>query len=108
MISLFIAFTGLSFFFLCYRFPRDESGKPIPNQQRKQQLLAGLVLLILAIADFLVAPMGGIPTLSIRIFSAIWILIFAGKAARQVATAIYYLTAMLILLRGIMDYIKPN
>ena len=105
MTSLLLFLVGVSFFYLWYRFSDDESGKAISTAQRRQQLLAGSVFCLLGIIDFIVAPMAEMIPLLIRLFAGIFLFLMAGKASRQVATAIYYLTAVLILIRGLLEFI---
>ena len=105
MISLFIGLIGLSFLYLWYRFPQDESGNLIPIAQRKQQLGVGILFLLLGVLDFFVAPILEIIPLLVRLVSGIFLFVVAGKASRQVATLIYYLCALLILVRGLLEFI---
>lgn len=105
MISLFIGLTGLSFFFMWYKYPENEAGKAIPRGQRRQQLGIGLVLFLLAVLDFFVAPLADMLPLLVRLSAGIFLFIFAGKASRQVATLIYYLCALLIMIRGLLEFI---
>jgi len=105
MISLFIGLTGLSFFFMWYRYSEDEAGKAISAGQRRQQLGIGFILLLMGILDFFVVPLTAMLPLLVRLTAGIFLFVFAGRASRQVATLIYYLCALLIMIRGLLEFI---
>lgn len=104
MISLFIALVGFCFLYLSLAVKNDEKGEPISSQSLRLQLVLALVFLVLGAGDFLLAPLNQTLLFFYRLAVGFFLLWAAGRAGRQVAVSILYLTSILIMLRGLLEF----
>ncbi|NLN83790.1 MAG: hypothetical protein GX138_05425 [Firmicutes bacterium] len=106
MITIFLALAGAGFLYLYLKIKTDETGKALSQEKIKSQLYLAILFFLLALVDFLIAPMNRVMVLVYRLFSALLIFYTAGKASRQIVTTIYYLTAALLLVRIILEFLQ--